>query len=125
MQANRGGLGQFEQRNATGGHPTAVEVEGTPFRTQPMNRFPPPWRVVEMAGCFTVQDATGQSVAWFYFPDGPSVAPSAAVLLKEQARRRALNFAGPLLDKVDQLRRLVDHLEPTIAEQQSQGTKLP
>jgi hypothetical protein len=39
-------------------HPTAVE--GTPFRTQPMTprRFPPPWRVVEMAG-FIVQDATG------------------------------------------------------------------
>jgi hypothetical protein len=35
------------------------------FRTQPMNRFPPPWRVVEMAGCFVVQDATGQNVAWF------------------------------------------------------------
>jgi hypothetical protein len=89
------------------------------------HRFPPPWRVVEMAGYFTVQDATGQNVAWFYFPDGPTVAPSAAELLKERARRRAISFAGPLLDKVDQLRRLVDHIEPTIAEQQSQGTKLP
>ena len=79
-------------------------------------RFPPPWRVDEMAGCFIVQDATGQNVAWFYFPDGPTVAPSAAVLLKERARRRAMSFAGPLLDKIDQLRRLVEHLEPTIAE---------
>jgi hypothetical protein len=64
-------------------------------------RFPPPWRIVEMAGCFTVQDATGQNVAWFYFPDGPTVAPSAAELLKERARRRAQSFASPLLDKAD------------------------
>jgi hypothetical protein len=27
--------------------------------------FPTPWHVVEMAGCFIVQDATGQNVAWF------------------------------------------------------------
>jgi hypothetical protein len=64
-------------------------------------RFPPPWRVVEMAGCFIVQDATEQNVAWFYFRDDPTVAPSAAVMLKEQALRRAVNFAGPLLDKAD------------------------
>ena len=32
-------------------------------------RFPAPWRIVEMAGCSVVQDATGQKVAWFYFPD--------------------------------------------------------
>ena len=80
--------------DTTGGHPAAVE--GAPFRTQPMNRFPPPWRIVELAGSFTVQDATGQNVAWFYFLDGPTVAPSAAVPLKERARRRAVNFAGPL-----------------------------
>jgi hypothetical protein len=80
------------------------------------DRFPTPWRVVEMAGCFTVQNATGQNVAWFYFLEGPTVAPSAAVLLKEQAKRRAMNFAGSLLDKTDQLRRLVDLLEPTMAE---------
>ena len=80
------------------------------------DRFPRPWRIVEMAGCFTVQDATGQNVAWFYFPDGPTVAPPAAVLLKERAKRRSMSFASPLVDKVDQLRRLVDHLEPTIAE---------
>jgi hypothetical protein len=64
-------------------------------------RFPPPWRVVEMAGCFVVQDATGQNVAWFYFRDDPTVAPSTAVRLKEQAKRSAVNFAGPLGDKAD------------------------
>jgi hypothetical protein len=54
-----------------------------------------------MAGHFIVQDATGQNVAWFYFRDDPTVAPSAAVLIKEQARRRAVNFAGPLVDKAN------------------------
>jgi hypothetical protein len=44
-----------------------------------MTTRPPPWRVVEGAGCFIVQDATEQNVAWFYFPDGPTVAPSAAL----------------------------------------------
>jgi hypothetical protein len=34
------------------------------------------------------------------FPDDPTVAQSAAVLLKEQARRRAVNF-GPPLDNAD------------------------
>jgi hypothetical protein len=80
------------------------------------HRFPPPWRIVEMPGRFVVQDATGRNFAWFHFEDDVTVAPSAAVMLKEQARRRAVNFAGPLLDRVDQLRRLVDHLEPTTAE---------
>jgi hypothetical protein len=84
-----------------------------------MTARPPPWRVVEGAGCFIVQDATEQNVAWFYFPDGPTVAPSAAVLLKKQARRRAVNFAGPRLDKADQLRRLVELLEPTLQSHQS------
>jgi hypothetical protein len=87
-----------------------------------MTTRPPPWRVVEGTGCFIVQDATAQNVAFFYFPDGPTVAPSAVVLLKKQARRRAVNFAGPLLDKADQLRRLVELLEPTIAKPR---TKLP
>jgi hypothetical protein len=88
-------------------------------------RFPPPWRVVEMAGCFVVQDATGQNVAWFHFPDGPTVAPSAAVLLKEHARRRAVNYAGSLLDRADQLRRFVDLLEPTMAKPQKPGNESP
>ena len=52
-------------------------------------------------GVSSVQDATGQNVAWFYFRDDPTVAPSAAVLLKQRARRRAVNFAGPLLDEAD------------------------
>jgi hypothetical protein len=78
-----------------------------------------------MAGCFIVQDAAGQNVAWFYFRDDPTVAPSAAVLLKEHARRRAANFAGSLLDRADQLRRLVDLLEPTIPKPAKPGNEAP
>jgi hypothetical protein len=58
---------------------------------------PPPWHVIEMAGCFIVQDATGQNVALFHFRDDATVSP----LFKERVRRRAVNFAGPLLDKAD------------------------
>jgi hypothetical protein len=41
-------------------------------------------------------DATGQNVAWFHFRNGPVIAQSAAVLFKDEARRRAMNFVGPL-----------------------------
>jgi hypothetical protein len=58
------------------------------------HRFPPPWRIVERAGCFIVQDAMGKDFAWFHFHDGATVAP----LLKQGVMRRAINFAGPLLD---------------------------
>jgi hypothetical protein len=79
-----------------------VEAPRSPPKEKMTGRpFPPPWRVVEMAGCFVVQDAAGQNVAWFYFRDDPMVAESAAVLLKERAKQRAVTFAGPLLDKAD------------------------
>ena len=53
----------------------------------PPRRFPPPWRVVENAESFWVQDATGQTVGWFYFRDEPLVAREARVLLKDEAWR--------------------------------------
>jgi hypothetical protein len=34
-------------------------------------RFPPPWQVVEHAESFWVQDASGQTIGWFYFRDHP------------------------------------------------------
>jgi hypothetical protein len=40
-----------------------------------------------------VQDATGQTVRWFYFRNDPLVAKTAGVLLKDEARRMAVNFA--------------------------------
>src|SRR5271170_762505 len=74
-----------------------VERRGRP--EEMIGRFPRPWRVVEHPASFTVQDATGQNVAWFHFRNDPEIAQSAAVLFKDEARRRAMNFAGPLLGK--------------------------
>jgi hypothetical protein len=56
-------------------------------------RFPPPWTVVEHAESFWVQDASGQTVGWFYFRTDPLVTKTAGVLLKDEARRMAVNFA--------------------------------
>ena len=40
-------------------------------------------------------------MAWFHFRSDPEIAQSAAVLSKDGARRRAMNFAAPLLDKAE------------------------
>jgi hypothetical protein len=66
-------------------------------------RFPPPWRVIEHAESFWVQDASGQTVGWFYFRTDPLVAKTAGLLLKDEARRMAVNFARlpELLGKAD------------------------
>jgi hypothetical protein len=56
-------------------------------------RFPPPWTVIEHAKTFWVPEPTGQTVGWFYFRNDPLVAKTAGVLLKDEARRMAVNFA--------------------------------
>jgi len=67
-------------------------VEGRGKPEEMTGRFPRPWRVVEHPASFTVQDARGQNVAWFHFRNDPGIAQAAAVLFKEDARRRAMNF---------------------------------
>jgi hypothetical protein len=59
------------------------------------SRFPRPWCVIEHSAHFTVQDARGQNVAWFYFRNDPGMVQSVAVLFKDTARRRAMIFAQP------------------------------
>jgi len=71
-------------------------VEGRGRPEEMTGRFPRPWRLVEHAASFTVQDATGQNVAWFYFRNDPEIAQSAAASFKDEARRRAMKFVGPL-----------------------------
>jgi hypothetical protein len=51
--------------------------------------------VIEHPAHFTVQDARGQNVAWFYFENYPGIVQSVAVLFKDTARRRAMIFAQP------------------------------
>ena len=70
-------------------------VQGRVKPREMTGRFPRPWRVVEHPASFTVQDATGKNVAWFHFSDDPGIAQSAAVLFKDEARRRAMIFAKP------------------------------
>jgi hypothetical protein len=67
-------------------------VEGRRTPEEMTGRFPRPWRVVEHAASFTVQDARGQNVACFHFRNDPGIAQAAAVRFKEDARRRAMNF---------------------------------
>jgi hypothetical protein len=69
-------------------------VEGRGRPEEMTGRFPRPWRVVEHPASFTVQDATGQNVAWFHFRNDPGIAQSVALLFKEEARRRAMNFTA-------------------------------
>jgi hypothetical protein len=45
------------------------------------------------AESFWAQDRSGQTVGWFYFRTDPLVAKTAGVLLKDKARRMAVNFA--------------------------------
>jgi hypothetical protein len=70
-----------------------------PASDQMTTRFPAPWRILERAGCFIVQDATGRGMAWFYYRDDAAVAPSAAARFREEALQRAAKYAGPLLGK--------------------------
>jgi hypothetical protein len=64
-------------------------------------RFPRPWRVVQHAASFTVQDSTGQNVAWFHLRNETEISESASLLFRDEARRGAMNFAGPLLGKAE------------------------
>jgi hypothetical protein len=66
-------------------------------------RLPPPWRVIEHAESFWVQDASGQTVGWFYFRDHPETARHAGVLERDEARRMAVNVTRlpELLGKAD------------------------
>jgi hypothetical protein len=60
----------------------------------PPRRFPPPWRVVEMRGGYTVEDADGQQLGVFYGSRAdPDIARQAQTLTMDEARRMAVDFA--------------------------------
>jgi hypothetical protein len=65
----------------------------TPDTQMTRRRFPPAWQVVERPESFWVQDASGQTVGWFYFRDNPEMARHAGVLERDEAQRMAMNFA--------------------------------
>jgi hypothetical protein len=60
----------------------------------PPRRFPPPWRVVEMQGGYTVEDADGQQLGVFYGSrSDPDIARRAQTLTIDEALRMAVDFA--------------------------------
>ena len=56
-------------------------------------RFPPPWTVIQLPGGFKVIDASGQSLAYFYARENDNDAGTAGVLIMDEARGLASNFA--------------------------------
>jgi len=56
-------------------------------------RFPPPWRVEQIPGCYKILDANGQSLAYVYGRETRADADTAHVLTMDEARRIASNIA--------------------------------
>jgi hypothetical protein len=56
-------------------------------------RFPAPWRIVEIAHGFAVEDATGQQLGVFYGRADPNIAGHTGFLTMDEARQIAVDFA--------------------------------
>jgi hypothetical protein len=65
------------------------------------NRFPTPWRIIEMPTGFAVEDATGQQLGLFYGRSDPNTAGHTGFLTIDEARQLAVTFARlpELLDR--------------------------
>lgn len=57
------------------------------------NRFPAPWRIVEISNGFVVEDATGQQLVVFYGRVAPNIAGHTGFLTIDEARQMAGDFA--------------------------------
>jgi hypothetical protein len=57
------------------------------------SRFPAPWRIVEIAHGFAVEDATGQQLGVFYGRADPNIAGHTGFLTMDEARQIAVDFA--------------------------------
>src|SRR5215467_11601807 len=56
------------------------------------NRFPAPWRIVEIPRGFAVEDATGLQLCVFYGRSDPNTAGHTGFLTIDEARHMALDF---------------------------------
>jgi hypothetical protein len=56
-------------------------------------RFPAPWSVEQQSACFTVRDASGQALGYFYYEEEPSRRLPDKPLTKDEARQIAANVA--------------------------------
>jgi hypothetical protein len=63
--------------------------ESTVVNAPDSRGFPAPWSVEEQSTCFTVQDANGQKLGYFYFEEEPGRRSAAKLLTKDEARRIA------------------------------------
>lgn len=60
---------------------------------EPMSRrFKPPWTIHELDACFRVDDASGQTLGYFYFRE-PAPIGTTDALTRDEARRLAAGFA--------------------------------
>jgi hypothetical protein len=57
------------------------------------DRFPRPWRIVEIPRGFAVEDATGLQLCVFYGRSDPNTAGHTGFLTIDEARQMALDFA--------------------------------
>ncbi len=55
--------------------------------------FPPPWTVEELDACFMVLEYNGQELAYVYFEDEPGRRSAAKLLMRDEARRIAVNIS--------------------------------
>ena len=75
-----------------------------PIENSESRRPPPPWRVVEHAESFVVEDASGRPLAYVYFEDEPVRRGLMNRLTSDEAWRVASNIAKlpSLLKKNDE-----------------------
>lgn len=77
-------------------------------------RFPAPWRIVEIANGFAVDDATGQQLGVFYGRADPNAAGHTGFLTMDEARQMAVDFARlpELLKRTSRLQRSRESCAP-------------
>ena len=56
-------------------------------------RFPPPWSVEDIGGCFAVKASNGRPLIFIYYREGGGRRSLARLLTRNAARRIAANIA--------------------------------
>jgi hypothetical protein len=56
-------------------------------------RFPSPWCVEDIGGCFVVKASNGQPLVFIYYGEGAGRRSLARLLTRDAARRVAASFA--------------------------------
>jgi hypothetical protein len=87
-----GWLADLKEQAQAHGTPATVE-ENTAWAATMTGRFPAPWRIVEIAHGFAVEDASGQQLAVFYGLAEPNTTRQTEFLTLDEARQMAVDFA--------------------------------